>query len=191
MKILAEKAPQTYSNIMGIDPSSNKIACCMVNGKGPYAQMKVELGSGDIFDRIRTATKRFNTILDIYKPEFVIIEQSVYVQNIATMRKLSYVVGAVLSDVLIRDIPVDDVPPTSWKSTIGAKPISAAQKKGFIDEMGPYQAKKHMATLRKTMVQNILRERYPHFDWSDNDLADACAIALHGYSICGTIIQED
>lgn len=187
MKVLASKKPKTYSKVMGIDASSNKIAMTMLDKNGIVMTAKIELGDGDIFHRMGAGNRRLKPFLQAYRPDFILIEQTVYVQNIETVRKLSYVVGSIMATIMREGIDVDDVPPISWKSFMGAKSITKQEKMKYINEMGELEAKKFMAKRRKSQVQDMLRKRFPEYNWDDNDIADSCGIALYAWDKYATI----
>jgi hypothetical protein len=108
----------------------------------------------------------------------VAIEQTILIQNPETTRKLSYAVGVLIAECLIRDIPIVDVPPATWKSFMGVKPLTKAWKQKILTDLGETEGRKEIERLRKSQLQDILGKRFPQFNWEDNDLADSCGIGL-------------
>lgn len=186
-KLLAESGEKKFSKILGVDPSSQKIACTLIEYGVPVATVKLDLKGGDIYERIHRARIYFPQVLEAYEPGFVCIEQSIMVQNPETSRKLSYVSGVLMGEVLVRDIFLRDVPPMTWKSFIGAKPLTKRWKEQIISELGETEGRKEIQRLKKSQVQDILKERYPNFSsiWEDNDVADSGGIGLWAYSVFG------
>lgn len=185
MKFLSPVDEHIYTRVMGVDPSSHCVACSIVENGSPLSTVRIELGAGDVFKRIHKARQYFPKILDIYKPEFVAIEQTILIQNPETTRKLSYTVGILIAECLIRDIEVRDVPPATWKSFMGVKPLTKKWKESIIAERGATEGRKEIDRLKKSQLQEKLKEKFPHFDWSDNDIADSTGIALWAFGIHG------
>lgn len=174
-----------YHRILGIDPSSFKIAMCILKDGKPFSLVKFELGKGDIFGRLYELRRRFPKVLDLYDPEFVCIEEGVFIQNPETSRKLSNISGVLMAEVLVRDLPLVTVPPSSWKAKLGVKPLTKQMKEKIIAEMGPKDGRKEIDKLRKSQTISILQERFPRFKWDDHDLADSAGIALYAYGEVG------
>lgn len=176
-----------YVRIMGIDPSSHKIATCLLEYGKPTSLVALDLGGGDLYARLYEVRRRFPKILDLYGPHYVCVEQTILIQNPETSRKLSYVVGTLMAEVLIRDIPIIDIPPPTWKAKLGVKPVTKKWKESIISELGETDGRKEIDRLRKNQTQARLKERFPEFKWSDHDLADACGIALYAFSQYGAV----
>lgn len=140
---------------------------------------KISLGKGEIYDRILAVRKNFGAILVQYAPDLVCVEQTVMIQNPETTRKLSYIVGVVMAETLNSGIDMIDVPPMTWKSAIGAKPINKKWKESIVAEFGEKAGKAEINRLKKSQVQDKLSIIYPSWSkiWEDNDIADSCGIA--------------
>lgn len=181
------KPPEThlYSRVLGVDPSSSTVACAVIETNKPTACMKIDLGSGDVFQRIYRARKYFPKILDLYKPQYVAIEQTILIQNPETTRKLSYVVGTLIAECLYREIPVEDVPPATWKSFMGIKPLTKKWKEKIVSELGDTEGRKEISRLKKSQLQEKLAIQFPQFNWSDNDIADSAGIGLWAFGRYG------
>lgn len=184
-KILEDSLPKRYHRVLGVDPSSFKVACTLIEHGEPQMTIALNLGDGDIYQRIYQARKRFPKVLDIYKPDYVGIEQSIFVQNPETSRKLSYVVGCLMAEVLYRHIPMDDVPPSQWKAYLGVKPLTKSEKNEILEKLGQTDGRKEIDRIKKSRCQDILRDRFPWWRWEDDDIADSCGIALYSWSIHG------
>lgn len=166
------------------------VACCLVVHGIPEATVKLDLGAGDLFKRLRRARYYFPKVLELYKPEFVAIEQTILIQNPETTRKLSYTVGVLMAETLIRDVPLIDVPPATWKSALGAKPMTKKRKEKIVEELGPTEGRKEISRLKKSQVQDILRGRFPQFPWEDDDIADSAGIGLWAFGQYGIQLPD-
>lgn len=184
-KILEDSLPKKYNRVLGIDPSSFKIACTVMEQGSPKATISLSLGDGDIYSRLYQARKRFPSVLDIYQPDYVGIEQSIFVQNPETSRKLSYVVGCLIGEILYRHIPMTDVPPSQWKSNLGVKSLTKIRKDEILAKLGERDGRKEITRLKKSQCQDILREKYPGWRWDDDDIADSCGIAWYIWGLYG------
>lgn len=190
MNFLTPLNEHVYSRVLGVDPSSHCVACTVVEDAAPLATVKIELGAGSVFERIFKARKYFPKILEIYKPQFVAIEQTILIQNPETTRKLSYTVGVLVGECLIRDISVVDVPPATWKSFMGVKPLTKRWKESILSELGPTEGRKEIERLKKSQLQDKLKEDFPHFEWDDNDVADSTGIGLWAYGKYGIRVAD-
>lgn len=177
-KILEPPETHKYARVLGVDPSSAKVACSVIEAGKPVATVKIDLGAGDVFQRIHKARIYFPKVLDLYKPQYVAIEQTILIQNPETTRKLSYTVGTLIAECLYRELPVEDVPPATWKSFMGVKPLTKRWKEQILAELGDTEGKKEIARLKKSQLQDKLSNLFPQFDWSDNDIADSTGIGL-------------
>jgi Holliday junction resolvasome RuvABC endonuclease subunit len=186
-KILEDSSPHKFRRILGIDPSSKKIACTLIVDGIIMATVALSLGSGNIYERLFDVRKRYPHLLDIYQPDFVGIEQAIFVQNPATSRKLSYIVGVIIAETLHKEIVLEDISPAEWKSFLGVKPLTKTKKNEIISRLGQTVGRKEIHNLKKTQTQNILRDQYPNFVWDDDDIADSCGIALYFWSKYGKI----
>jgi len=171
--------------VLGVDPSSVGIASTLIVAGEPRMTIKIELGAGDLYARLYRARKYFPKVLDICNPDFVVIEQTILIQNPETTRKLSYTVGILMAETLMRGISLMDVPPATWKSYLGIKPMTKRRKDEIISKLGETEGRKEISRLKKSPVQDILKERFPNFSWEDNDVADSAGIGLWGFDKYG------
>lgn len=184
MKKFLEKSQsdKKYHKIMGIDPSTKKMAFILVQNFTPVQSAYVDLGEGDIYERLLKLRKYYPALIELWNPDFVCIEQAIFIQNPETSRKIAYCVGVVAAETMIKGIKFEDVAPSSWKSYLGVKPVTAVWKKEILATLGDKDGKREIQKIRKGQTQKILGERFPDFDWSDEDISDACGIALYAYS---------
>ena len=174
--------------VLGIDSSTFSIANTLVVDGEIKATTKIDLGKGELPTRLYKARRNFPGVLRGFAPDLVAVEQSIYVQSADAVRKLSYIIGIIMAETLVRDIEIVDVPPMQWKSFIGVKALTASRKNEIIKELGEKEGRKHITSLKKTMVQDVLRTKFPAWGnvLDDNDIADATAIALFAYHTYGS-----
>ena len=184
-KFLDNQTRPKYERILGVDASTTGVAATLlVNGK-PQTVVKLSLKSADIHERMVRVKKWFPKVLEHTKPDFVIIESPYLSINAQTTMKLSFMVGIILGEVLIKKIPVTDVGPSTWKKLLGYKMLTKAWQNQIIKELGATEGRKEIARLRKSQIQDIMRERFPAWSWDDDDEADSCGVALYGYQYYG------
>lgn len=173
--------------VIGVDASTKTIAMAMVEDGHPVRMFLIPLPNGDIMTRLRSVRKRFRTVISNYRPDFCLIEAPIMVQNPQTTKHIAYVVGVIMAQCLEEGIDVSDVPPMTWKSFIGYRPIDKHTKEEMEASLGAAEAKKEISRLRKRRVQDILQCRYPGLarELENNDIADALGIALYAWDLRG------
>lgn len=186
-KLLEGAYDKKYNRIVGIDPSTQKMAFVLVEKGEPISRATIDMGAGDIYDRLLRLRKFYPALLRLWKPDFVQIEQAIFVQNPETSRKIAYAVGIIAAETKFNGVEFTDVAPASWKAYLGVKPLTKSWKQRIIIELGEKEGRKEINRLRKSQTIDILTSRFPHFDWSDSDIADAAAIGLFAFSLYGTL----
>lgn len=170
--------------VMGIDSSTGGIAWTVVREGVPESYGKINTTRiKEIADKLAFGTDHFKDILAIYDPKIVVVEKSIYVQNRATFRSLSYIVGAVMATAKIEGCMVYDVEPMTWKSLYGytaiTKKMELLARRTIEDKP---TATKVCDALRKEQTMRIIKHNYP--SWSpddDYDIWDSSGIALWGW----------
>ena len=190
LKLVDDIVPPKYNRIMGIDASTRGVAATLiVNGK-IQTVVKITLTDSDLHARLLKVRKWFTAVLKMFAPEFAVIEQPIYIQNPTSTRAIGYVVGIVLGEILINEIPVIDVPPITWKAALGYKNVTKKLQRELIEKLGETEGNKEVRRLRKAQVQDILSARFPAWDWTDDDRADSCGIALYGWNLRGRYVRD-
>lgn len=190
-KLLKDVIEQKFDRVVGVDPSTTKIAFVLIEKNQPISNATIDLGSGDIYDRLLRLRKYYPSLLRRWNPGFVCIEQAIFVQNPETSRKIAYSVGIIAAETRFEGIQFADVAPSTWKSFLGVKPLNVRWKTELKKELGEKDGNKEINRLKKSQTQDILRNRYPRFNWDDTDIADACGIALYAYSSYGSEYHPD
>jgi Holliday junction resolvasome RuvABC endonuclease subunit len=187
MKVLTQVRVPKRKRVVGVDGSTHNLAICVVEKGKPVQLISLDLPKGDLQTRLSGVHKRFNAILDLVEPDFVMVESPIFIQNPQTTKNLSYVVGIIFSSALERGIAIEDVSPSTWKAHFGYKRVTKQLQQKLVDELGQTAARKEVQRLRKSQIQDKMREAYPDLDWSNDNLADSAGIALYTWSLYGTM----
>lgn len=169
--------------ILSIDPSTKSLAFAVVQRSGNDIRLKAKgklnfTGLDDVMSKLGFLNAILPVIIEYHKPDIVVIEQTIYIQNPQTSRLLSYVVGHMLGLALLCKTKVKDVGPLEWKRWLGYKSVSKAEIAEWTKEMGEKEAKKKASFERKNRVKSILEERMPNLEEGDYDVLDAIAIGV-------------
>lgn len=186
MKSIQTAKSKKPRKILAVDPASHSMAFALIE----YTESsKVLLCAGklkfpmpnEMGTKMNAIASAWPVILDALKPDRIVVEQSIYVQNPQTSRILAYLVGGLWSTCSAHGLPVSDVPPMTWKSWLGYKRIMPTEKKKYIEEMGDKEARKFMSSERKTRVKQLIVPMIPEIeDMTDYDIIDAIGIGLWG-----------
>jgi Holliday junction resolvasome RuvABC endonuclease subunit len=172
-----------YKRILGIDSSTTGVAWTLVSSGKPLKWGKIDLTKYKTMeDRLRVIGEEYPKLLKELKPDYVYVEQTIYMRNVATMRVLSYIVGALICATSQQGIGITDITPMTAKSyygylTLNRKFVAAAKKK-----LGKLAGEKLCASMRKSQIQRVNMYNFPKFEAADHDISDSCSIAMYGYS---------
>ena len=169
--------------IFAIDPASHSYAFSVVDVDGNKSSLvaygKVDLNKlgSNTTSRLKIINDTLPRILETYQDiTHAVIEQSVYVQNVKTVRTLSYIVGHLWGTIIQYVDHVEDINPLVWKTDIGYAKITAAERKQWKADLGKKEADKKISFERKERVRRILVEKIPGVDLDDDDVLDAVGI---------------
>mgnify|MGYP000031247266 CR=1 FL=1 len=169
--------------ILSIDPSTKSLAFAVINRN--KSKITLEAKGKILFaceDDIQSKLKFIGVILPElilhHKPKYIIIEQTIYIQNPQTSRLLSYVVGHMMGLGLLGNLKVVDVGPIEWKRWLGYKSVSKTEIAAWTADIGEKEAKKKANFERKNRTKIIIDSRFPGLEESDYDIIDAIAIGL-------------
>lgn len=177
------RVPTGDKRVIGVDPSSNALAFSVMDRVGKKSKLivagKINLPDGHINDKFLFIGKIVPLMITMYKPDRLVIEQSIYIQNAQTMRILAGINGHIMGKALESNIDVEDVPPMTWKSWLGYKRIMKFEKDKYIKEMGKKEANKFMNFERKERTRRIVIKKLPEAEIiKDHDVIDAVAISM-------------
>jgi hypothetical protein len=139
--------------------------------------------------KLKIITSFFKEFFNKYKIDYVFVEQPIYIQNPATSRVLSQVSGHVIGTCLNYCDNVSEVTIANWKSFIGYKNVSKAEKESWTRQFGEKESKKMAASERKQRTIRIVHEKISGIDHiNDNDICDSIGIGLYSLDL---INKED
>lgn len=174
-----------HDRVAGVDASTRCVAIAIIDAGRPVCLSRVDLGHGDMISRLSLVRDRFIATMKLYKPTFCMIEAPIMVQNPQTTKHMAYVVGILMGACLELGISVDDVPPMTWKTSLGYKPL----KRSVINDLGlsENEAKRYVRTYNKDQIRNKMIAMFPSFSTAleDDDLSDALGIALYAWDNYG------
>lgn len=169
--------------VMGIDSSTLGVAWCVVQDAKPIASGKINLTKiKGMNDKLKQIGRDFPSLLEEHRPDYIFIEKTIFIRSAATARVLSYVVGALMVLALSQDYLVTDIEPMVAKSFYGYTPINKKFTAAATRKLGKLESRKLCAQLRKTQIQRVNKYNFPDFEWTDDDISDACSIAIYGYN---------
>lgn len=185
-----ERDPEANKRILGIDSSTTGVAWTLVEAGVPVDSGKIRLDKiKEMTDMMQEINNVLPDLLSRLAPDHIFIEMPIFVKNPATARKLTFIVGAVMTNALMYHFDqITLVEPATWKAYLGYTNLV----KSFTDQankkLGKTEANKLCKRLRKEQTQRIVKHRFPKFDVTDDDICDSCAIALYGTNKIGTQI---
>jgi len=173
------------TTVVGIDASSTVIAFAIIEQRPDKVNLiktsKINLGNFSMNQKLKIISSSVSKIFGIYAIDHVFVEQPIYIQNPATSRILSQVSGHLLGECLKECDSVSEVTIANWKSYIGYKNVSKAEKDSWTKQFGEKESKKMAAFERKQRTINIIHRKIPDINYlNDNDICDAIGIALYG-----------
>lgn len=171
-----------WSRVIALDPASHSLAWAIVDREKNFiANGKIDLVKDkDQSDKFRKIKKELLLVVEEYKPDCAVIEQSVYIQNFQTSRILSYIIGFVWGVLSDKCSTIEDVSPLVWKPAIGYKNLSKQDSANLAKngQKGSLQVK--MKNERKQRVREIVGVSFglqtPNLE--DDDIVDAMGISL-------------
>jgi Holliday junction resolvasome RuvABC endonuclease subunit len=174
--------PSESGRYLAIDSSSKSIAFAIFDkkdGSRLVAVGKIDLPR-DMRRKLATINAALPALFDFYPHiDHVVIEQTIYIQSPQTSRILSYIVGHIWGKCLEFSPNVTDVEIMKWKSHIGYKNVSKAEKIAWENQHGLTEAKKIAARERKERTGKIIKNKINGIDdVVDYDIIDAIAIGL-------------
>lgn len=181
----AERQPEKYKRILGIDSSSTGIAWSLLVDNRLDACGKIKLDKiKDVGDKLRETHLGLAAILHTYAPDHVFVEKSIFVRNPATARLLSYVVGTIIACCMVEGFEVTDVEPATWKALFQYKNLSSKFVQQAKAALGPTEGKKLCDRLRKSQTMRVLVHNYDCISLveEDHDVADSLGLAVYGWN---------
>lgn len=174
--------------LMAVDASSTAIAIAIFQQTPSQTFLKetakIRLEKLPMNTKMHIISKFFANFFDKYQIDYVFVEQPIYIQNPATSRVLSQISGHVIGTSLLYCDNVYEVTIANWKSFIGYKNVSKAEKDAWTLEFGEKESKKMAALERKQRTINIVHNKISGVDHvNDNDICDAIGIGLYSLNL--------
>jgi Holliday junction resolvasome RuvABC endonuclease subunit len=171
--------------VMGVDASSTVIAFAIFDQRKNETELvetfKITLSNFPMNTKLNIISSVMPKILEKHNIDYIFVEQPIYIQNPATSRVLSQVSGHLLGECLKGCSNVSEITIANWKSFIGYKNVSKAEKESWTKEFGEKESKKIAAKERKERTIRIVHQKISGIDHvNDNDICDAIGIALYG-----------
>ena len=173
------------AKVMGVDASSTVIAFAIFDQRKDETELletfKITLSNFPMNTKLNIISSTIPKILEKHNLDYIFVEQPIYIQNPATSRILSQVSGHLLGECLKGCNNVSEVTIANWKSYIGYKNVSKAEKESWTKQFGEKESKKIAARERKERTIRIVHQKISGIDHvNDNDICDAIGIALYG-----------
>lgn len=174
--------------VMSVDASSTSIAVSIFDQKVDKTLLletsKIRLDKLPMNTKLNIISSYFPLYFKKYNIDYVFIEQPIYIQNPATSRVLSQISGHLLGVCLGGCDNVYEVTVANWKSFIGYKNVSKAEKDAWTRQFGESESKKIAAKERKQRTINIVHDKISGIDHIvDNDICDSIGIGLYALDL--------
>ena len=169
--------------IISIDPSTRSLAYAVMYTDDEVIEIgNIDLtGTSDFKEKLRIIGCSIPGLIESHRPDVAVIEESVFIQNFKTSKLISYIIGHTMGVLATSCAFVVEANPLVWKSQIGYKKVTKAEKDKFESQWGVTEAKKWAAIQRKSRVRKLMQDKYgKEFEDSlyNSDEIDALAIGV-------------
>lgn len=86
-----------------------------------YGTLEAEEKEKNPIERMKQMQDKIITLIDKFKPNFIVFEDTQFQNNYGTFQQLSQLQGVVMSILFDKDIGFEIIQPTAWKSATGVK----------------------------------------------------------------------
>jgi Holliday junction resolvasome RuvABC endonuclease subunit len=181
--------------VVGIDASSTVIAFSIIEQTPEHTRLikiaKINLNNFPLNSKMKIISAAVPKIFGTTIVDNIFIEQPIYIQNPATSRILSQVSGHLIGECLKECDNVSEVTVANWKSFIGYKNVSKAEKESWTRQFGEKESKKMASLERKQRTINIIHRKIPDLSHiNDNDICDAIGISLYGLNLLNKGVDD-
>jgi hypothetical protein len=168
------------NSFCSIDASTNSIAFAIFVNENLYKYGKINFEGKTTYEKVSDASKKLYSFFNSFDTsDYVIIEQTAFLNSPKTLSDLAMVHGAIIGAMsMTRNIDVNSVPPIAWQTFIKNGRLTTPEKQVIRNEFpGKSDAwyKNKEREFRKTRTINFVNQRYGK-SISDNDIADAVGI---------------
>lgn len=166
--------------ICSIDASTNSIAFAIFVDDILYKYGKINFEGKTAYEKVSDASKKLYSFFNEFdKFDYVIIEQTAFLNSPKTLSDLAMVQGAIVGVMsMTQDIRVNSVPPIAWQAFIKNGRLTTPEKLAIRNEFpGKSDAwyKNKEREFRKQRTINFINKRYKK-TINDNDIADAIGV---------------
>ena len=106
--------------VCGIDASSNKSGVAIFENSKYVTHTLVDLHKiKDINERIPKMISEICKYIQEYKPDKILMEETVLSSNTDTLKKLAYLSGGIMFYAYRHNVPFELVMPSQWRKTVG------------------------------------------------------------------------
>jgi Holliday junction resolvasome RuvABC endonuclease subunit len=180
---IASLAKHKASRVIGIDASTASVAFGIVEDGKLVSHGKIIVNGNDIYERIYDARKKIAAMHSHLSSDYIAIEGAVFVKSADVVIKLSYVYGAIISQLMQDGTKVMTVQPSSWQSFIGNKVFGKAEKTAvkleFPGKSDTWYSNK-IREMRKQRTMDFVNKKFG-VTVEDHDVGDAIGIAHYAY----------
>ena len=144
--------------ICGIDIGTKNTGLVLLDLKGNiYRLFLISSDKKDVNERIKIIAKEVDEILGRYKPQLVIVEKTIMIQNFITSSVLTELLGIFRWLCIEYELNFDTVPNKTWKKHVSGN--GNAKKEDTLAEA---------------------KRLWPSGNFESNDVSDAACIAKYG-----------
>lgn len=151
--------------IVGIDASTQRSGVALFEDSNYKTHTLIDLHKEkDIMSRIPHMINEICAKLDEYKPDKILMEETMLSTNIDTLKKLAYLAGGIMAYAYKNNIDFELLLPTEWRKTVGM-----SQSKKIKRE-----------TLKEEAIQAVLQEYKINVT---DDEAESILVARSGFDL--------
>jgi Holliday junction resolvasome RuvABC endonuclease subunit len=173
------------NRVMGIDASTKALAFAIIHHDTPIVYGEIDIRGNDTHERCGDVNRKTYALLKQYGPDFIAIEEAIFVNNRSVVIDLAKVYGSIIGVSMAIGIPCVAVHPSSWMAFIdnptrNSKEIKDAVRKEYPGKSKTWYKNK-LREWRKARTQEWVSKNLG-IDTDNDDVADATAIASYAYN---------
>jgi Holliday junction resolvasome RuvABC endonuclease subunit len=168
------------SRFCSIDASTTSVAFAVFEDDDLRSHGKITFEGNSPYERVADATKKLYSFFKVYeKFDYVVIEQTAFLNSPKTLSDLAMVHGAIIGAIsLANETRVKSVPPIAWQTFIKNGRLTTPEKLAIRNDFPGksdnwYKTKEREFRKRRTI--SFINDRYKK-RITDNDIADAIGV---------------
>lgn len=172
------------NRVIGVDTSTKGYAYAIIEDGKLIEYDEVLFKGKTLHEKIQQASEVARSIA-MRDPDFVLVEQTIYVNSYSVVVKMAYFVGVVLGAVGAAEIPFDDIVPINWMKHIGNPNWTKAERAEVTKQYkgkSKNWIKNKMRDMRKNRTKEIVNKRFG-VDVENDNIADAIGIAIYAWEV--------